>query len=297
MRRAQVEALARAAGFHACGVAAADSVPGFESRLRAWVDDGCAADMGYMKERMAMRGDPRMLVQGARSVVSCLLAYKPSRAMHGTHRLARYAYGEDYHLRMKGMLLRLLRDIRALYPDVEGRAFVDTAPISDKEWAVRAGLGWRGKNTLLVHPLYGSYVFLGELVLTAACDGYATPLASPSCGDCQRCVQACPNHAIALHGGRYRIDARRCNSYHTIENRSDVLPSGLNLAGYAFGCDCCQEACPYNQSAPATQQVSEDELARLEALWQADEDAFRRARKGSALARIKYAQWRRNIGE
>lgn len=296
MNHATIISLARSVGFHDCGIAAADYARDFANRLDEWLRKGYAAEMHYMVEHEAMRSDPRLLQEGAQTVVSCLLAYKPSRTMGGRHKVAQYAYGEDYHTRMKEMLLRLLHEVKKEYPDVQGRAFVDTAPISDKEWAVRAGLGWRGKNTLLVHPKYGSYVFLGELVLTETCDRYDVE-AERSCGTCRKCVDACPNQALVLQNGVYMLDARRCNSYHTVENRAEALPKGLNLAGYAFGCDCCQLVCPYNQQAPVSLEVSEESIARLEALPNADEECFRKVRKNSALNRIKFAQWRRNVKE
>ncbi|MDY5969578.1 MAG: tRNA epoxyqueuosine(34) reductase QueG, partial [Bacteroidales bacterium] len=263
-------------------------------RLHFWFEQGYAADMHYMGERQNMRSDPRLLLEGAKTVVSCALAYKPNRTMGGLHRVAQYAYGEDYHLRMKELLLRLLKDIQHEYPGVQGRAFVDTAPISDKEWAVKAGLGWRGKNTLIIHPKYGSYIFLGELVLTSVCDEYDTPC-QETCMACNLCVDACPNQALVRKNGTYMLDARRCNAYQTIENRAHVLPTGLNLAGYAFGCDCCQLACPYNQKAPEAMEISEESIVRLEALADADETFFRAMSKKSALGRIKYAQWLRNV--
>lgn len=256
--------------------------------------------MRYMEENETMRSDPRLLLPGCQTVVSCVLAYKPDRQMRGNHRIAQYAYGPDYHEVMKKMLWRLLVALQG-QQKVHGRPFVDTAPISEKQWAVNAGLGWRGRNTLFVHPMYGSYVFLGELLLTEACDKYDEPCAEMNCGTCRQCVEACPNQALTRHvlpGGHtlYQLDARRCNSYHTIENRAETLSEDLHLAGYAFGCDCCQAACPYNQQAPVLYHVDSCHLSDLERLSGApDEVSFRKTARHTAITRIKFSQWLRNL--
>jgi len=288
-------------------VARAQRLEEGEFGLRHWLDDGYQADMRYMEEHAEMRQDPRLLVEGARTVISLLLPYKYDRLMEGPARIAQYAYDDDYHERMKGMLLRLLEALREQVPGLEARAFVDTAPISDKHWAARAGLGWIGCNTLLVNPHYGSYCFLGELVTAEEADSYDTPL-TERCGDCRSCVEACPNGALVFREelGIYQLDARRCTSYNTVENRADALPEQLHTRGYLFGCDICQQACPYNRQAPASRTLSAERKAELEELaahssepaegFSADEAAFRKNRRHSALSRIKYPQWRRNKG-
>jgi epoxyqueuosine reductase len=284
-------------GFDACGIAAAASIPRDEWDLREWLADGRQADMHYMEEHVDKRYDPTLLFPGAKSVISVLLGYKPSARMQGTHQIAQYAYGEDYHERMKRMLYQLLSQLKENYPQLEARPFVDTAPISDKYWAVQAGLGWRGKNTLLVNPKLGSYCYIGELVTTFEADHYDTPMRN-GCGDCKLCVHACPNHAIVsspLPRVGTQVDARRCASYHTIENRAEQLPDGIQLSGYAFGCDCCQLVCPYNQQAMVRYELTEEHKQELEALPSADEKTFKKATKHSALNRIKYAQWKRNL--
>ena len=172
---------------------------------------------------------------------------------------------------------------------------MDTVPISDKAWAVRAGLGWRGRNTLLVNPVLGSYCFVGELVTTSEADQYDTPLEN-GCGDCRLCVEACPNRCLVqTKNGSYWNDARRCASYHTIENRAEQLPDDVRLSAYAFGCDCCQLVCPYNSTAKVCYDLTDERKAALENLQHADESTFKHSVKHSALNRIKYRQWRRNI--
>lgn len=284
-------------GFDACGIAAAGPIPQQEWGLEEWIDNGRQGGMRYMEEHIAERCDPRVLMAGARTVVSVLLGYKPTQEMQQEPKIAQYAYGEDYHERMKRMLYRLLAMLRERYADFEARPFVDTAPISDKYWAVRAGLGWRGKNTLLVNARLGSYCYIGELVSPAEASHYDSPVAE-GCGACRLCVRACPNHAIvpaSAEAGGTQVDARRCASYHTIENRDASLPEGLRLSGYAFGCDCCEVVCPYNRQAAARYELTEADLKRLSLLPDCDEATFRRATRHSAMNRIKYSQWQRNV--
>lgn len=293
---ALVKQVARAVGFDACGIAEARPLAEEDFGLDAWLALGCHADMRYMAEHRDLRHDPRLLVPGARSVVSLLLGYKPSQQMAATPRIAQYAYGEDYHERVKRLLYQLMARIRERYPDFEARPFVDTAPISDKLWAARAGLGWIGRNSLLVSPVLGSYCFIGELVTVSPFDSYDAPMEN-RCGDCRLCVEACPNCALtpAQHGSA--VDARRCASYHTIENRAAELPPDIRLSGFAFGCDCCQLACPYNRAAEVRYELTADRAEQLRQLPDAAEPAFKKFAKHTALSRIKYPQWQRNIGK
>lgn len=289
-----VKAAARDVGFDACGIAEAVPLSAGELHLRPWLEEGCQGSMHYMEEHVEMRYDPRLLMPGARSVISVLLGYKPSQRMAGRAKIAQYAYGLDYHERVKSMLFALIAAIRDRYPDFEAKPCVDTVPISDRAWAVRAGLGWRGRNTLLVNPVLGSYCYIGELVTTFEADQYDTPM-EDGCGDCYRCVEACPNGCLVpLGDGGYWNDARRCASYHTIENRAETLPDDVRLSGYAFGCDCCQLVCPYNVAAATRYQLTDEDKERLESLAEADEATFKKLTKHMALNRIKYAQWKRN---
>ena len=249
-----------------------------------------------MERNAEMRRDPRLLVDGAQTVISLVLAYKPDSQMQASAKISQYAYGEDYHTRLKRMMFSLMAAIKERCPDFDGRPFVDTAPISDRHWAVRAGLGWIGRNTLFVHPRYGSYCFLGEIVTSAVADNYDKMNSYNQCGECNRCVQACPNNAIVTSRfGAAMVDARRCTSYNTIENRADTLPDELDTRGYAFGCDICQSVCPFNIQAPASFHLDNERQRQLEDLADADEEKFRTFSKRSALSRIKYTQWQRNI--
>ena len=175
-----IKQTALALGLDACGLAVAAPIPRSQWGLTEWLADGRQADMHYMEEHVPLRYDPTLLLPGARTVISVLLGYKPSSFMQGPVKIAQYAYGEDYHEQLKRLLYQLLSALSARYPGLQGRPFVDTAPISDKYWAVQAGLGWRGKNTLLINPLLGSYCYIGELVVTLPADTYDSPLPDPS---------------------------------------------------------------------------------------------------------------------
>ena len=287
-----VKAVAATVGFDACGLAEATTLTPEEFHLDEWIAHGFHADMHYMEQYRDLRTDPRVLHPGARTVISVLLGYKSSRRMEGPARIAQYAYGEDYHQRVKRMLYQFISSLRTHYPDFEARPCVDTAPISDKLWAARAGLGWIGRNTLLINPTLGSYCYIGELVTISPADLYDKPIEN-RCGNCHACVDACPNKALT-HSSIPLLNARRCASYHTIENRAETLPPEIHLSGYAFGCDCCQLVCPYNQAAPTRFTLTDERKAQLEALADADPATFKHFAKHSALSRIRHTQWLRN---
>lgn len=285
-----IKAQALEVGFDICGIAPAGVMPQMLDRFTAWLGCGYHAQMHYMEEHLEMRCNPQLLVEGAQSVICMAVGYKPDRMIQSSVKIAQYAYGEDYHTRIKSMLFALIDRIREQYPNFEAKPCVDTVPISDKLWAAQSGIGWIGRNTLLVTRQCGSYVNLAELVTTMECDRYDSPIEN-LCGECRKCVTACPNHAIADGV----LDANRCNAYNTIENRSESLPESINLCGYAFGCDCCQLVCPYNAAAESRVHVSDELFAELESLPDADVATFKRAAKHRALNRVKYAQWQRNI--
>lgn len=293
-----VKSAAKSAGISDCGIARAEALPATLFRLDQWLASGYHADMDYMQRNRDKRRDPRLLYPGARSVISLVLAYKSDRLMQGKAKIAQYAYGEDYHELMKRKMYQLMAVIKERYPAFEGRPFVDTAPISDRHWAVMAGLGWIGKNTLFCHSSLGTFCFLGEIVTAAESDNYDEPLeARDACAGCRLCLDACPNGALSFDEATHvpTLDARRCTSYNTIENRSDELPNTLDTRGYAFGCDICQLVCPYNRQAPSAITLTDDRKTELEALEKADSSIFRKASKHSAISRIKYSQWQRNL--
>ena len=188
LNSSSVKEAAAAVGFDACGIAAAAPLTEEEWGYDEWLRNGYQADMAFMEQHRDMRRDPSLLVPGAQSVIVVLLGYKPSQHMQGDARIAQYAYGEDYHERIKRMLYQLIAAIRQQCPDFEAKPCVDTVPISDKQWARRAGLGWIGRNTLLVNPSLGSYCNIGELVTPSPADRYDTPLEN-GCGDCRASAQ------------------------------------------------------------------------------------------------------------
>lgn len=233
----EVKRLAAEVGFDSCGIARADALHDSEYPLRQWLAKGWNAELSYMERNVDKRMDPRLLVQGAQSVICCASAYPPPTAgCEGG--VAAYARGRDYHQVVRQRLFGLLQRL-----GIEGKACCDTVPISDKHWAARAGLGWIGRHTLLVTPRWGSWVNLGEIVTAEPCDRYDTPTASP-CHGCNRCVEACPNHALAPDGPPM-LDASRCTAYYTTHH-SRPIPPGLDTRGYTLGCDICQRACPHN---------------------------------------------------
>ena len=285
-------------GFSACGVSPAEAV-GVADRdaFVRWIDEGCHADMGYLAANLDKRLDPTLLVEGARSVVSVALNYFPPRDIPpGEYRLAWYALGEDYHTVMKDKLARLLDYLRTLLPGVSGRAFCDTAPLLERYWAWRGGLGWVGKHTQLILPHAGSAFFLGELVVDCMLT-YDTPLPS-RCGTCDRCLRACPTGALTRPR---HLDARRCLSYLTIENRGEIPPEAASRLGDSiYGCDRCQQACPWMRFARPTDEARlhprDGLLAMRRADWKRlDVETYRSLFKGSAVKRAKFEGLTRNI--
>ncbi|HET6340928.1 MAG TPA: tRNA epoxyqueuosine(34) reductase QueG, partial [Gemmatimonadota bacterium] len=233
-------------GFALVGVARAEAVAE-APRLAEWLDRGHHGTMTWMARHFEKRVDPRKLVPGCRSVVCVGLVYGSAGAQgpEGT-RVARYAIGKDYHRVLQDKLRALLDHGRRLDPAFDGRAFVDSAPVMDRYWAERAGLGWRGKNTLLLNKRLGSFLFLGELLVKAELEPDLP--GTDHCGTCTRCLDACPTGALVEP---YLLDARRCISYWTIEHRGELEPAQEAAMGeWLLGCDVCQTVCPWNRDAP-----------------------------------------------
>lgn len=244
----RIKSLARDAGFDLCGIARARRFDLNEAAFRRWLEHGYDASLTYMRNHLDLRFDTRRLVEGARTVVVCAVSYRSGISEgYGTEcrtRIASYACARDYHKTIRRMLQRMLRTLQDEDPALAGRAFVDSAPLLEKQAAVEAGLGWIGRQSLLITPRFGSFVLLGELVLCDEADEYDTPYAGSGCGGCRRCMDACPTGAVTEP---MTVDASRCISCHTIEAAPDRC---IDLHGWIFGCDECQNCCPYNRRAP-----------------------------------------------
>ncbi len=252
-----------------------------------------------MANHFELRTDPTKLVPGAKTVVALMHNYFPKETQEdpAAPKLARYAYGEDYHHVLKGKLKDLLRFIQENIGEVDGRCFVDSAPVMEREWAKRSGLGWTGKNTLLLRPSAGSYFFLAELIIDL--ELVADDPIRDHCGTCRRCIEACPTEAISPQG--YLLDASKCISYLTIELREE-LPTEFQekMENWAFGCDICQEVCPWNRFAQQHQEPAfaphPDLLGMSERDWlEMTEEVFAKLFKKSAVKRTKFEGLKRNL--
>ena len=288
-------------GFDACGVARAEALEGESSRMEAWLDQEHEGEMQYLNRNKEKRYDPRLLVEGTRSIVTVLYNYYPGTPLpeEDNYKLAKYAYGEDYHDVLKHKLLTLLTAIETRTGRLEGvRAFTDSAPILDRAWAVRCGLGFIGKNTALIHPKKGSFLFIGHLFLPIELETTGEPLPN-HCGRCTRCLDACPTGALEAP---FHIDARKCLSYLTIEYKGSLEGQDpKRFHDWIYGCDICQDVCPYNKKFSVANveplfQPPEALLKMRKKDWEAlDRDTFDRLFKRSAVRRAGFEGLKRNI--
>ena len=286
---AEIKSFGRHLGFDLIGIAPAEPSR-YRDYFRQWLDDGQAASMAYLHNRFDERTDPAAYLPGARSVICVAMNYhvplhEPPTQGHQA-RVARYALGDDYHDILKQRLHALADRIRELAPEAQTRAAVDTAPVMEKELAARAGIGWLGKNTCIINEDIGSWVFLGEIITTLPIP--ADEPAVDRCGTCTRCIDACPTHAITEP---YRLDASRCISYLTIEHRSP-LDGSADLANWLYGCDICQDVCPWNKRAPdSTEPGFQPRFLTgtidLRQLLTWNDEQYRTTLRGSAMKRVK----------
>ena len=290
--------MAREIGFDAAGVAPVALLSDEVGALKRWVAEGKQAGMTYMERNLELREDPRRLVEDAKSVVVTLTNYyNRERQPEDSPRIALYARGKDYHLVVKRRLFALLQRMQQEEAGVNGRCFVDSAPVLEHAWAVRAGLGWLGRNTLLIRRGLGSFCFIGVVMVNAEFDRYDEPEQQTYCGTCNRCVEACPTGALKPG----EVDARRCLSYHTIENREEYPEEIRRLAGgRIFGCDVCQEVCPWNRRL-AEHNVPEFKPSpvvmrlRREDWLEMQEEEFKQLFKDTPLERTGLARLQRNV--
>jgi epoxyqueuosine reductase len=295
----EVKKIASDLGFSFCGISRAEFLEEEAPRLADWLKNGYSGRMTYLENHFDKRLDPTLLVPGAKSVISLLYNYYPEKdlAKTGEFKIAKYAYGDDYHFIVKDKLKEMISRIREKIGQVEGRAFVDSAPVLERVWANRGGLGWVGKNSLLINKSMGSFFFLAELIVDLDLE-YDGPV-KDYCGTCTACMDACPTNAIPAP---YTVDGSRCISYFTIELKGE-LPSEMKgkFENWIFGCDICQDVCPWNRFSKPHQEPSFNPPEELKTFSRSDwreltEDVFRKVFKNSPLKRAKFEGLRRNIG-
>lgn len=283
-------------GFLSCGISKAEFLEEEAPRFEKWLNEQKHGQMAYMENHYDKRLDPRLLVPGAKSVVSLLLNYyTDEHQVEGAPKISKYAYGTDYHFVIKEKLKQLFQILQEEIGEINGRVFVDSAPVMDKAWAGRSGLGWMGKNTNLINKKVGSFFFIAEMILDLKLD-YDTPV-TDHCGTCTACIDSCPTGALTP----YNIDASRCISYLTIELK-DQIPSEFQnkMDDWSFGCDICQDVCPWNRfSKPHNEPLFEPRSELLEFTkkdWEElTETTFDIIFKNSAVKRTRYKGLKRNL--
>ena len=291
--------MAKEEGFMYCGIAKALRLEDDERRLEEWLNKGMHGKMGYMENHFDLRVDPTKLVPGAKSVITFLMNYYPKeQQMQDVPKVARYAWGEDYHEVIRAKLKTILSKIEEKTGEINGRGFVDSAPVLERAWALCSGLGWVGKNGNLITKSAGSYFFIATLITDLALD-YDDPYVKDYCGSCNRCIEACPTDAILPNKV---VDGSKCISYFTIELKDAIIPEEMKgkFGDWMFGCDVCQEVCPWNRFAtPHDEEKFKPIVEILEYSkkdWEAlTEESFKKIFKHSPLKRSKFAGIQRNL--
>jgi epoxyqueuosine reductase len=286
-------------GFFYCGISKVEFLSDEAPKLEQWLKRNYHGKMSYMEGHFDKRLNPALLVDGAKSVVSLLLNYFPDKMQNeDSPQLSKYAYGEDYHFVIKDKLKTLLAFVQSEIGEVSGRVFVDSAPVMDKVWAKRSGSGWMGKNTNIIHPKAGSFFFIAELILDL--DLQADGPIKDYCGTCTRCIDACPTDAFVAP---YVLDASKCISYLTIELKDAIIPGDFKgkMSDWMFGCDICQDVCPWNRFSTPTKENRFLPHANLLEMNRSDwqdlsREVFSALFKNSAVKRTKLEGLKRNIG-
>ncbi|MGA0434032.1 MAG: tRNA epoxyqueuosine(34) reductase QueG [Flavobacteriales bacterium] len=299
--RSRKEALIRKAkefGFAQVGVSQAGFLEGEASRLEEWLKRGYAGEMGYLERNVDMRLDPRKLVPEAKTVVSLLFNYHTEKGPTDAEspRIATYAYGKDYHHVLKRKLKELMKWAQSEWGEIAGRVFVDSAPVHERAWAAKSGLGWVGKNSLLLNQKMGSFFFIAEMILDIELEPDGPT--SDHCGSCTRCIDACPTGAIIQPEV---VDGSKCISYFTIELRGAIPePIHRHLAPWVFGCDICQDVCPWNRHAQQYEEAEWNPHEKLLSMNRKDweemtEETFNEVFRGTAVKRAGYEGIMRNV--
>lgn len=292
-----IKAEALRLGFMSCGISRAGFLEEEAPRLEAWLNNNMHGEMKYMENHFDKRLDPTKLVEGSKSVISLLLNYYPKETQTGdSYKISKYAYGTDYHFVIKDKLKDLLQFMQTEIGEVNGRAFVDSAPVLDKAWAAKSGLGWIGKNSNLLTQKVGSFYFIAELIVDLELD-YDTPV-TDHCGTCTACIDACPTQAIVEP---YKVDGSKCISYFTIELKEE-LPSSVKgqFDDWMFGCDVCQDVCPWNRFSKPHREPLFDPHPDLLKMDRKDwkeitTETFNEIFRKSAVKRTKYSGLKRNL--
>lgn len=287
-------------GFSYCGIAKSKRLDEDARRLEAWLSRGYNGSMAYMNNYFDLRIDPSKLVPGAKSVITLLMNYYPSEKQPAHHpKISKYAYGKDYHLVIRQRLNELLERIREIAGPVEGRGFVDSAPVLERAWARETGLGWIGKNGNLLTRNSGSFFFIATLITDLEFDHYDDPYAKDYCGTCRKCIDACPTDAIEPDRV---VNGSKCISYFTIELKDALIPEEQKgkFQNWLFGCDICQDVCPWNRFSSPTQEKEFSPLPGLfdldAAEWEAmGEEKFKVLFRDSPIKRTKYKGIMRNL--
>jgi epoxyqueuosine reductase len=292
-----VKQLALQYGFDYCGIAKAQPLTEDARRLEKWLGQGMHGSMQYMQNHFDLRVDPTKLVPGARSVITVLKNYYPSQKPSET-KISKYAFGKDYHDVIRSSLKEMIADLQQKIGQFNGRGFVDSAPVLERSWAQRSGLGWIGRNGNLITRQGGSFFFIATLIVDVELN-YDDPFAKDFCGSCKKCIESCPTEAIMPDK---TINGSQCISYFTIELKDEIIPEAMKgkFQNWMFGCDVCQDVCPWNRFSKPHKEKSFQPLPEILNFttreWEAlSEEAFKKIFKGSPVSRAKYKGIQRNI--
>ncbi len=292
-----VKQLALQNRFDYCGIAKAQPLNEDARRLEKWLQQGMHGSMKYMENYFDLRVDPTKLVPGAKSVITLLKNYYPAQS-NSEIRISKYAYGKDYHEVIKASLRKMIHELQEKIGQFQGRGFVDSAPVLERSWAQRSGLGWVGRNGNLITKQTGSFFFIATLIVDVDLN-YDDPFAKDFCGSCKKCVEACPTEAILPDK---TINASKCISYFTLELKEEIIPEEMKgkFNDWMFGCDICQDVCPWNRFSRPNNEEAFQPLPEIlnftSKEWEAlSEEAFKKIFKHSPLSRAKYKGLQRNI--